>query len=163
MAGRSGDETGDEDAELLRGIFLEEALDHLEQIAEATAVLGRNPDPAEAVEAADALLRHLHTLKGAAGSVGFEAIGRSAHELEELCTEIRSGALLPTAGIVERIEESVGGLRALLDGARAAPTRGRGPASSQSGSDLGAVLASGDEPTDRRRLRDRRRGVERRA
>jgi chemotaxis protein histidine kinase CheA/ActR/RegA family two-component response regulator len=147
----------DED-ELLRGIFLEEALEHVEQLTEATQVLSRNPDPAETVETADALLRHLHTLKGAAGSVGFEAIGRASHELEELCAEIRSGALAVTPGIIDRIEEEVGGLRALLDGARATPLRSRPAAAS----DRIPILPSPAEPTERRRLADRRR-IERRA
>ena len=165
MAARvSDDEGGDDDAELLRGIFLEEALLHLEQIGEATASLGRAADRSEVVEAVDALLRHLHTLKGAAGSVGFEAIGRTAHELEELCTEIRSGALAPTPGIVDRIDESVGALRALLDGARATPTRGRATGSSPEIAALaGSSPLAASDPPERRRQPDRRRGVERRS
>jgi chemosensory pili system protein ChpA (sensor histidine kinase/response regulator) len=156
---QQAEDDADEEAELLRGIFLEEALDHVEQLTEATRVLSRNPDRAEVVETADALLRHLHTLKGAAGSVGFEAIGRASHELEELCAEIRSGALAVTPGIIDRIEEEVGGLRALLDGARATPLRSR-PISA--GDRASPLLATPADPPERRRLPDRRR-IERRA
>src|SRR3954463_15604902 len=90
----SGEWSQDE-AELLRGLFLDEAQDHLRQITEAQQALNKHIDTdARALgEAIDTLFRHLHTLKGAAGSVGFEAVGRAAHELEDLCAEIRSGKL----------------------------------------------------------------------
>ena len=84
----------------------------------------RRAPPSARAEAIDAVFRHLHTLKGAAGSVGFGAIGQAAHELEELCADIRSGNLAPTPGILERIDEGVASLRALLDGARG-PRRSR--------------------------------------
>ena len=67
------------------------------------------------------MLRHLHTLKGAAGSVGFDGHRPGGPRLEELCAEIRAGSLAPTPGILDRIDDGVGGLRALLDGARDAP------------------------------------------
>jgi chemotaxis protein histidine kinase CheA/ActR/RegA family two-component response regulator len=152
----SATDDGDE-GELLRGMFLEEALVHLGEIAEAQQALARAGEGGARVEAVDALLRHLHSLKGAAGSVGFDSIGRAAHDIEELCAEIRVGSLAPTPGILDRIDESIGGLRALLDGARAAPDRSRGP--------LLPLLPPEDSPSriDRRRLPDRRRGIERRS
>ena len=94
-----------EEAELLRGLFLGEAEIHLRHIADAQQALARLSDyPMEAI---DTLFRHLHTLKGAAGSVGFGAVGQAAHDLEELCADIRSGNLAPTPGILERIDEGV--------------------------------------------------------
>src|SRR5438034_1620906 len=116
-----------EEAELLRGLFLGEADIHLRHIGDAQQALARASEhpPEAAIEAIDAVFRHLHTLKGAAGSVGFGAIGQAAHDLEELCADIRSGNLAPTPGILERIDEGVARLRALLDGARAGPSRPR--------------------------------------
>ncbi len=116
---------GSDEAELLRALFLEEALSHLAEIVEAQQALAAATEEGERLLAVDAMLRHLHTLKGAAGSVGFESIGRSAHDIEELCAEIRAGSLAPTAGILDRIDEALGGLRALLDGARDAPAGGQ--------------------------------------
>jgi chemosensory pili system protein ChpA (sensor histidine kinase/response regulator) len=157
--GGSGEWTHDE-AELLRGLFLDEAQDHLRQIVEAQEALAKmgDVDQRALTEAIDALFRHLHTLKGAAGSVGFEAVGRAAHELEELCAEIRAGKLAPTPGTLERIDEGVGSLRALLDGARAAPLRPRIAA----GSSPVPVALGPEESGERRNRIDRRVGLERR-
>jgi chemosensory pili system protein ChpA (sensor histidine kinase/response regulator) len=156
MAGDADDVLTDE-GELLRGLFLEEALVHLGEIADAQQALARAAEAGARVEAVDSLLRHLHSLKGAAGSVGFDAIGRAAHEIEELCAEIRAGSLAPTPGILDRIDDSIAGLRALLDGARAAPDHNRGA--------LHPLLPPEESPSrvDRRRLPDRRRGIERRS
>ncbi|HJX51797.1 MAG TPA: Hpt domain-containing protein, partial [Polyangia bacterium] len=108
------------EAELLRGLFLDEADKHLRHIAEAQRALARAAEASLEVDPqlVDALFRHLHTLKGAAGSVAHDAIARAAHELEELCSEMRTGKLAPTFGILERIDEGISSLRALLTSAR---------------------------------------------
>jgi chemotaxis protein histidine kinase CheA/ActR/RegA family two-component response regulator len=120
-------EWNSDDAELLRGLFLAEAEGHLRQIADAQQLLSRAADGEPVTQAIDALFRQLHSLKGAAGSVGFSSIAQAAHDLEELCAELHSGRLAPTPGILERLDEGVASLRALLDGARSAPARARDP------------------------------------
>jgi chemosensory pili system protein ChpA (sensor histidine kinase/response regulator) len=145
------------EAELLRGLFLDEADKHLRHIAEAQQALARAAETTLDVDPqlVDALFRHLHTLKGAAGSVAHDAIARAAHELEELCAEMRSGKLAPTFGILERIDEGVSALRALLTSARlsAPPARGAYPPEA-----VALPLAS----ADRRRQADRRAVADRR-
>ncbi len=136
----------DPEADLVRGLFLEEVEHHLTALAEGQRALRRVAEGGPATEAATTLLRCLHRLKGAAGSVGIDAIARAAHETEELCAEIRAGRLAATAGILERIEEGLTTLRALVDGARSAPAPG--------------VRSS--SPIERRRAPDRRRGLDRR-
>lgn len=138
------------DADLLRKLFLEEADDHLQRVAESVGALSRHAGSDvlgnEAEQAVNGLLRALHTLKGAAGSVGFDTIAQATHELEELCAEIRSGSLSPTPGILDRLDDGVASLRALLDGARVAPLR-RPPET--------APLAT-EGPAERRQGADRR-------
>jgi chemosensory pili system protein ChpA (sensor histidine kinase/response regulator) len=146
------------EAELLRGLFLDEADKHLRHIAEAQRALARAAEASLEVDPqlVDALFRHLHTLKGAAGSVAHDAIARAAHELEELCSEMRTGKLAPTFGILERIDEGISSLRALLTSARltAPPPRGADP--------LEAVTVP-HGPAERRRQSDRRAVADRRA
>jgi chemotaxis protein histidine kinase CheA len=141
----------------LRGLFLEEVEEHLRGMTEAQRALGRAPEGAPATEAATSLLRHLHTLKGSAGSVGIAAIARAAHETEELCAEIRGGRLAVTAGTLERLDEGLTTLRALVDGARSSPPGGNG--ARETGDGLRRAHGDGGE---RRRTSDRRRGLERR-
>lgn len=164
-----------EDGDLLRGLFIDEAEGHLHAIGEAQAALARAPDGVLPGDTVDALFRHLHSLKGAAGSVGFEAIGRAAHELEELIAEIRQGQVALTAGILEHLDEGVGHLRALLEGARMVSSRPR-PSAAQDGSQYGsqdsqdASLDGSQNPAEgtrapgdpARRRADRRAGIERR-
>jgi chemosensory pili system protein ChpA (sensor histidine kinase/response regulator) len=145
------------DAELLRGLFLDEAEKHVRHIAEAQRALARAAEASLEVDPqlVDALFRHLHTLKGAAGSVAHDAIARAAHELEELCAEMRTGKLAPTFGILERIDEGISSLRALLTSARlAAPTaRGADPLEPVA---VPPGTAERRRQTDRRAVADRR-------
>ncbi len=146
---------------MVRGLFLEEAQEHLKHITEAQTVLARVSEGTLSVgtEVVDVLFRHLHTLKGAAGSVGFGGIARAAHDLEELCAEMRTGQLAPTPGILERMDEGVASLRALLEGARATPARPRAGMEALavpqaiSGETSGS---SDDAANDQRRSTDRR-------
>lgn len=143
------------ESEMLRNLFLEEAEKHLARITDAQRLLSRASEASLDVspEVVDVLFRHLHTLKGSAGSVGFDAVARAAHDLEELCSEIRRGQLAPTFGILERIDEGVSEIRALLSSFRLSvpPTRS---------SDPDAVPR---ETVERRRSPDRRAIAERRS
>jgi chemosensory pili system protein ChpA (sensor histidine kinase/response regulator) len=145
------------EADLLRDLFLDEADKHLRHIAEAQRALALAAETSLDVDPqiVDALFRHLHSLKGAAGSVAHDAIARAAHELEELCAEMRSGKLAPTFGILERIDEGISSLRALLTSARLATPPARGP------DPLDAVTVP-RAASDRRRQTDRRAVADRR-
>ena len=120
-------EWGAGETDVLRSLFLEEAEKYLGHIMEAQKLLSQASETTLEIspDVVDVLFRHLHTLKGSAGSVGFDAVSRAAHELEELCTEIRRGQLAPTYGILERIDEGVAEIRALLTSARLAAPRAR--------------------------------------
>jgi chemotaxis protein histidine kinase CheA/ActR/RegA family two-component response regulator len=151
------DEWNPSEAELLRSLFLDEAEKHLRHISEAQQALARAADASLDVDPqlVDALFRHLHTLKGAAGSVAHDAIARATHELEELCAEMRTGKLAPTFGILERIDEGISSLRALLTSARLASPPARGPDPLESVSlNLGAPERR--RQTERRAVADRR-------
>src|SRR5512142_1751945 len=139
------------ESDMLRNLFLEEADKHLARITDAQRLLSRASENSLEVspEVVDVLFRHLHTLKGSAGSVGFDAVSRAAHELEELCTEIRRGELAPTYGILERIDEGIAEIRALLSSARLAVPLPR-PSEPLEAAPLPR------EPVERRRLQDRR-------
>jgi chemosensory pili system protein ChpA (sensor histidine kinase/response regulator) len=111
-------------ARYLRGMFLDEAAVHLAAVEAAFQTLGCAADGPVLVRAAAEMLHHLHTLKGAAGSVGLDQVGDAAHELEELAAEIHDQRLSPTIGVLEQLDEALGTLGALLDGARDGATPG---------------------------------------
>ena len=149
------------ETDMLRGLFLEEAEKYLGHIIEAQKLLSHASEATLEIspEVVDVLFRHLHTLKGSAGSVGFDAVSRAAHELEELCTEIRRGELAPTFGILERIDEGVAEIRALLSSARLAVPSSRGSDTFET-LPLQRDLAERRRSSDRRAVGDRRSGGE---
>jgi chemosensory pili system protein ChpA (sensor histidine kinase/response regulator) len=172
MAGKSdsGDGRGERaappewnkgDTEMLRNLFLEEAEKRLGRIAEAQKLLSRASATSLDIspDVVDVLFRHLHTLKGSAGSVGFDSVARAAHDLEELCSEIRRGQLAPTFGILERIDEGIAEIRALLSSARLAvpPPRTSEPLDP---APVPHDMAERRRTLDRRAVADRRVGGE---
>jgi chemotaxis protein histidine kinase CheA/ActR/RegA family two-component response regulator len=152
------------ETDMLRGLFLEEAEKYLGQIIEAQKLLSHASETTLEIspDVVDVLFRHLHTLKGSAGSVGFDAVSRAAHELEELCTEIRRGQLAPTFGILERIDEGVAEIRALLSSARLAvpPSRSNTPVEGVPIIQARGPIERRRSPTDRRAVADRRVSTE---
>ena len=65
----------------LAEVFGEEAKEHLETIARLTLRLSSEPDDRESVQE---LRRAVHTLKGAAGVVGYKGASKLAHRMEDL-------------------------------------------------------------------------------
>jgi two-component system chemotaxis sensor kinase CheA len=83
----------DADSEEFLEIFRDEARERLDRIGETLLALEDGSAPADAV---DSLFRDVHTIKGAAGMVGLDAIGALAHVMEDLLTEARERGALPT-------------------------------------------------------------------
>jgi chemotaxis protein histidine kinase CheA/CheY-like chemotaxis protein len=83
LAGEAPTAASEWDPDELRGLrafFLDEAIDHMEAIDESLGELRATPG---ALAPLASLLRKLHTLKGSAGSVGLDELGRLAHALED--------------------------------------------------------------------------------
>jgi chemotaxis protein histidine kinase CheA len=150
------------ETDVLRNLFLEEAEKYLVQIIEAQRLLSHASEMTLDIspDVVDVLFRHLHTLKGSAGSVGFDAVSRAAHELEELCTEIRRGQLAPTYGILERIDEGVAEIRALLSSARLAVPQPRHATPVEGVPTIPRESVERRRAHDRRAVGDRRGGTE---
>ncbi len=82
--------------ELLNGFF-EEAGDHLEAVAEGLEALREEAANRAALQR---VRRRIHTLKGAAGMVGHEAIGRLSHRMEDLLDRLWDQSLEVTPQIL---------------------------------------------------------------
>lgn len=115
---------GAADASALAGRAREEFLAEAQEIvAEAERDLARleglvargGRDPATV----DALFRSVHTLKGLAGTFGFEGLARLAHALEDALDRLRLDRDALDARAIERLGGAVEHLAALLDHVRA--------------------------------------------
>ncbi|HWE30173.1 MAG TPA: Hpt domain-containing protein, partial [Polyangia bacterium] len=71
----------------LRAFFLDEADEHLGEIAAELARLGAQAGDGDVVTS---LLRLLHTLKGSAGSVELPDVARAAHAIEDRLVALRA-------------------------------------------------------------------------
>lgn len=71
-----------------RELFTVEAGEHLDEWEQALLSLERSPEDAELL---NQIFRAIHTLKGSAGFIGFDALQRLSHELESTLQAVRDG------------------------------------------------------------------------
>lgn len=74
--------------EILRG-FVSEARELTQKITRTVLALEKPPDAAAAARGYDELCRHLHTLKGSAGTLGLADLTDAAHQMEDAVTQLR--------------------------------------------------------------------------
>ena len=89
------------DRDLLRE-FVNEAIEHLDNIEQGVLFLEENPEDADNIAS---IFRAFHTIKGGSGFLGIVPINRLAHELESLLELVRNGKLAVERVIVELILE----------------------------------------------------------
>src|SRR5215470_4529037 len=101
--------------------FGPEAAEHLDAMARSLAALETGASPDEEVAT---LFRAIHTLKGAAYTVGCGPIGDVSHRIEDILDGVRDHRLELSPAIVEAVTDGAETLRALL-GAPVPDARGR--------------------------------------
>jgi two-component system chemotaxis sensor kinase CheA len=114
----------DSDRASLVQVFLDEVEENLARAQETTLELESRPGDRELQQA---LFRSLHTIKGGADSLGFEALVSLAHAVEDLLDDLRLGIAKINPPLVSLLLES-------FDALRASSNQVRG-----SGSDAGSV------------------------
>jgi chemosensory pili system protein ChpA (sensor histidine kinase/response regulator) len=97
----------------LAEIFAQEAQEHLETIARVTAVLDPAQDDRERIQE---LRRAVHTLKGAAGVVGYDGASKLAHRMEDLLDRLYEGAASLTDQSVRTLSSSSDALSDMIVG-----------------------------------------------
>jgi len=91
--------------------FIVEAEEILEQLDPLFVELEhRRQDP----EIINEIFRGMHTLKGAAGFLGFQGVVDIAHRAETILKKIREGEILPTTKITDAILKGTDSLRILI-------------------------------------------------
>ncbi|CAG0941155.1 two-component system, chemotaxis family, sensor histidine kinase and response regulator PixL [Anaerolineae bacterium] len=93
--------------------FTTEAEDHLRQIDTSLTELEKQPGDRTLVQN---IRRGVHTLKGAAGAVGFRAVSQLAHRLEDLLDQLYEGGMTLTADMLQLLFASLDGLEDLIAG-----------------------------------------------
>jgi chemosensory pili system protein ChpA (sensor histidine kinase/response regulator) len=97
----------------LAEVFGEEAKEHLETIARLTLRLSSEPQDRESVQE---LRRAVHTLKGAAGVVGYKGASKLAHRMEDLLDRLYEGTTALTPRETQVLASSSDSLHDLIVG-----------------------------------------------
>ena len=95
--------------------FAPEAAEHLEVMTRSLLALEQRTEPAE--DEVASLFRAVHTLKGAAYTVGCAPVGDVAHRIEDLLEGVRDGRLALSPAVIEAVFGGVDALRLLLGSA----------------------------------------------
>ncbi|MDI3516707.1 MAG: two-component system, chemotaxis family, sensor kinase CheA [Thermotogota bacterium] len=93
-------------------VFIEESREHLQELNDALLNLERNP---EDIESINEIFRALHTLKGMAGTMGFERLTKLCHRMEAFLDILRKGEIKVTPEIVDRIFYGVDFISQLIE------------------------------------------------
>lgn len=113
LSAESDDEVDEVDPEMLE-VFTLEAEEHLQNISANLQILQHNPHHREAL---NSIRRSAHTLKGAAGVVGFKTTTRLAHRMEDLLDRLAEQPLHSTPQTTALLLASTDALEALSRGA----------------------------------------------
>ena len=92
-------------------VFRDEAQEHLSTITDGIRTLERSPGDVEAI---NAIRRATHTLKGAAGMMGFTAIQTISHDSEDLLERLADGRIAFDATIMRLILDTADALDQLI-------------------------------------------------
>jgi two-component system chemotaxis sensor kinase CheA len=84
-------------------LFAAEARDHLTEISRGLMSLENDPGNRESL---DAVFRSVHTIKGMAAAMGYDAATRLAHNIESALDEVRGGRRPVTRRLVDLLLES---------------------------------------------------------
>lgn len=114
----------DELKERLLATFQVEAEEHLQALSASLLTLERELSPEQARELIETTFREVHTLKGAARSVGLKDVERVCQACESVLSRVTRGLLDLTPEMIGRLQDAVDGVaRLVTEGGDAATAR----------------------------------------
>ncbi|MBA1333877.1 MAG: Signal transduction histidine kinase CheA [Firmicutes bacterium] len=93
-------------------IFLEESSEHLESLNNSLLELEKTPGDRKLV---DEIFRVSHTLKGMAGTMGFNKMAELTHEMENMLDGIRRSNLTVDTAVIDLLFECLDGLQVYVN------------------------------------------------
>ncbi|HBN97238.1 MAG TPA: chemotaxis protein CheA, partial [Firmicutes bacterium] len=100
------------DISSFKDVFAAEARDYLQSLNEDLLSFEKNPGDKETV---DDMFRAAHSLKGMAGTMGFDELAEFTHEMESVLDLLRNQELEPTIDVINILFRSVDTLEILLE------------------------------------------------
>jgi two-component system chemotaxis sensor kinase CheA len=100
----------------LMAIFQVEAQEHLQILTTNLLSLGQELPPADVLQLAEATFREVHTLKGAARSVGLTEVESLCQAMEAIFSRVTRGQLPLSKTVLNHVQEGIDGVATLLAG-----------------------------------------------
>ena len=88
-------------------IFLDETREHLEALNKHILNLEENPEDSDTI---NEIFRAAHSLKGMAGTMGYKRMQNLTHDMENVFTEIRNGAMKVSSSLIDTLFQSLDAL-----------------------------------------------------
>ncbi|GAA4846316.1 chemotaxis protein CheA [Algivirga pacifica] len=101
--------------EQLRELFLAEASDQYDELNTLITRLEKNHKDREVIEA---IFRITHTLKANAAAMGFDAIGKLSHLLEDIFSVLKKEEMTMTSSLCDTLFKAIDKIGELLEGIR---------------------------------------------
>ena len=98
------------DMDEFQEMYASESREHLDILNEALLTLENDPENMEMINES---FRAAHTLKGMAGTMGFDQVSELAHAMENILDELRNGKLAVTTEVINLLFEAVDNLELL--------------------------------------------------
>jgi two-component system chemotaxis sensor kinase CheA len=117
-----------------RTIFIEESMEHCAEMSSALIALEKNPKDGESIEV---VFRMAHSIKGMAGSLGYDSITETAHRLEDRMQAVRTAGRVAPGEELSLLFRGLSALEAMVE---AVKETGEAPAAD---AELIAALACG--------------------
>ncbi|MEO5377726.1 MAG: Hpt domain-containing protein [Magnetococcus sp. DMHC-6] len=102
----------EEDDELL-GMFVQEAVEHLETIEPDLLTLEENGEQTDG-EIINRLFRSVHSIKGSAGFFGLTNITKLSHTMENLLGKVREKTMVPTPAVTDSLLSGLDKLQTMI-------------------------------------------------
>jgi len=95
-----------------RTIFIEESTEHFAEMSSALIALEKDPTAAESI---DVVFRMAHSIKGMAGSLGYDSITELAHRMEDRMQVIRSAGCVAAGDELSLLFRGLSALETMLE------------------------------------------------
>ena len=92
-------------------IFIDETKEHLQSLNEHLLILEKEPDNKDTI---NEIFRAAHSLKGMAGTMGFERMKRLTHDMENVFQEIRNDNMTVSSKLVDILFRGLDSLEGYL-------------------------------------------------
>jgi two-component system chemotaxis sensor kinase CheA len=95
-----------------RTIFIEESVEHCAEMSSALIQLEKNPEHIESIEV---VFRMAHSIKGMAGSLGYDSITETAHRLEDRMQAVRTAGRVAPGEELSLLFRGLSALEAMVE------------------------------------------------